>query len=55
MSTLTIDLTTLACWSSLINGQHTLQVKSMGNGYRDSNISNTVNFTKVPNEDEGGK
>lgn len=43
----TIDLSTLGGWSNVAAGQHTLQIKAKAQGYRDSNPSQAVSFTKA--------
>lgn len=44
----TVDLSTLSGWSSVTTGQHTLTIKAKAQGYRDSNPSVGVNFTRAP-------
>lgn len=43
----TIDLTTLSGWDSVEGGTHTLQVAAKANGYKDSEKSTAISFTKV--------
>lgn len=45
MSKTTLDLSTL---SDISDGIHTVKVKAKANGYRDSEFSNEVNYTKAP-------
>lgn len=44
MSKTTLDLSTL----DLTDGTHTVKVKAKADGYRDSEFSNEVNYTKAP-------
>jgi hypothetical protein len=44
MSKTTLDLSTL---SDISDGTHTVKVKAKADGYRDSDISNEVSYTKV--------
>ncbi len=43
----TIDLTTLSGWDSVEGGTHTLQVAAKADGYKDSEKSTAISFTKV--------
>lgn len=43
MSKTTLDLSTL---SDVSDGTHTIKVKANANGYRDSEFSNEVSYTK---------
>lgn len=45
MSKTTLDLSTL---SDITDGTHTVKVKAKANGYRDSEFSNEVSYTKTP-------
>lgn len=45
MSKTTLDLSTL---SDITDGTHTVKVKAKANGYRDSEFSNEVSYTKAP-------
>lgn len=45
MSTTTLDLSTL---SDITDGTHTVKVKAKADGYRDSEFSNEVSYTKAP-------
>lgn len=45
MSKTTLDLSTL---SDITDGAHTVKVKAKANGYRDSEFSNEVSYTKAP-------
>ena len=45
MSKTTLDLSTL---SDIADGAHTVKVKAKADGYYDSEFSNEVNYTKVP-------
>lgn len=45
MSKTTLDLSTL---SDISDGTHTIKVKAKANGYRDSEFSNEVSWTKAP-------
>ena len=45
MSKTTLDLSTL---SDIADGTHTVKVKAKANGYRDSEFSNEVSYTKAP-------
>ena len=45
MSKTTFDLSTL---SDIADGAHTVKVKAKADGYRDSEFSNEVNYTKAP-------
>jgi len=45
MSKTTLDLSTL---SDISDGTHTVKVKAKANGYRDSEFSNEVSYTKAP-------
>lgn len=45
MSKTTLDLSTL---SGISDGTHTVKVKAKANGYRDSEFSNEVSYTKAP-------
>ena len=43
-----IDLTTLSGWGNVANGEHNIQVVAKADGYRDSEKSTGVSFTKAP-------
>nr|DAT91715.1 MAG TPA: hypothetical protein [Caudoviricetes sp.] len=45
MSKTTLDLSTL---SDIADGAHTVKVKAKADGYRDSEFSNEVSYTKAP-------
>lgn len=45
MSKTTLDLSTLP---DISDGTHTVKVKAKADGYRDSEFSNEVNYTKAP-------
>lgn len=45
MSKTTLDLSTLP---DITDGTHTVKVKAKADGYRDSEFSNEVNYTKAP-------
>lgn len=45
-SQISIDLTTLSGWGNVANGSHNIQVVAKADGYRDSEKSTAVNFTK---------
>lgn len=45
MSKTTLDLSTL---SDISDGTHTVKVKAKADGYRDSEFSNEVSYTKTP-------
>lgn len=45
-SQVSIDLTTLSGWGNVANGQHSIQVVAKADGYKDSEKSTAVNFTK---------
>ena len=45
MSKTTLDLSTL---SDIADGAHTVKVKAKSDGYRDSEFSNEVSYTKTP-------
>ena len=45
MSKTTLDLSTL---SDITDGTHTVKVKAKADGYRDSEFSNEVSYTKTP-------
>lgn len=45
MSKTTLDLSTL---SDITDGTHTVKVKAKASGYRDSEFSNEVSYTKAP-------
>lgn len=45
MSKTTLDLSTLP---DISDGTHTVKVKAKADGYRDSEFSNEVNYTKTP-------
>lgn len=45
-SQVSIDLTTLSGWGNVANGQHSIQVVAKADGYRDSEKSTAVSFTK---------
>ena len=45
MSKTTLDLSTL---SDIADGTHTVKVKAKADGYRDSEFSNEVSYTKAP-------
>ena len=45
MNKTTLDLSTL---SDITDGAHTVKVKAKANGYRDSEFSNEVSYTKAP-------
>ena len=45
MSKTTLDLSTL---SDIADGVHTVKVKAKADGYRDSEFSNEVSYTKAP-------
>lgn len=45
-SQVTIDLTTLSGWGNVANGEHNIQVVAKADGYRDSEKSTAVSFTK---------
>ena len=45
MNKTTLDLSTL---SNISDGTHTVKVKAKANGYRDSEFSNEVSYTKAP-------
>ena len=46
MATLSVDLSTLTGWSDVTSGSHTLTIKAKATGYRDSEASTGVSFTK---------
>lgn len=46
-SRISIDLTTLSGWNSVAGGTHTLQVVAKAEGYKDSEKSTAINFTKA--------
>ena len=43
-----IDLTSLSGWGNVTSGDHVIQVVAKADGYRDSEKSTAVNFTKTP-------
>lgn len=43
---ITIDLTTLSGWNGVAGGTHTLQVVAKADGYKDSEKSTAIKFTK---------
>ena len=45
MSKTTLDLSTLP---DIVDGTHTVKVKAKADGYRDSEFSNEVSYTKAP-------
>ena len=45
-SQLTVDLADLTGWSNVTSGSHTLTIKAKADGYRDSDASAGVSFTK---------
>lgn len=45
-SQVSIDLTTLSGWGNVTSGNHVIQVVAKADGYRDSEKSTAVNFTK---------
>ena len=45
MSKTTLNLSTL---SDITDGAHTVKVKAKADGYRDSEFSNEVSYTKAP-------
>ena len=45
-SQVSIDLTTLSGWGNVANGQHSIQVVAKADGYKDSEKSTAVSFTK---------
>ena len=45
-SQVSIDLTTLSGWGNVANGQHSIQVVAKADGYKDSEPSAAVSFTK---------
>lgn len=47
-SQVSIDLTTLSGWGNVTSGDHVIQVVAKADGYRDSEKSTAVNFTKAP-------
>lgn len=47
-SQVSIDLTTLSGWGNVTSGSHNIQVVAKADGYRDSEKSTAVNFTKAP-------
>lgn len=47
-SQVSIDLTTLSGWSNVADGQHSIQVVAKAEGYKDSEKSTAVSFTKTP-------
>ena len=47
-SQVSIDLTTLSGWGNVADGQHSIQVVAKADGYKDSEKSTAVNFTKAP-------
>ena len=47
-SQVSIDLTTLSGWGNVADGQHSIQVVAKADGYRDSDKSTAVSFTKTP-------
>ena len=52
MSKTTLDLSTL---SDISDGTHTVKVKAKADGYRDSEFSNEVSYTKAPQYVLNGK
>lgn len=46
MSRINCDLTTLSGWGNVADGQHSIQVVAKADGYRDSEPSEAVSFTK---------
>ena len=50
MSKTTLDLSTL---SDIADGAHTVKVKAKADGYRDSEFSNVVSYTKAPSTYKG--
>ena len=47
-SQVSIDLTTLSGWGNVANGQHSIQIVAKADGYKDSEKSTAVSFTKAP-------
>ena len=47
-SQVSIDLTTLSGWGNVADGQHSIQVVAKADGYKDSEKSTAVSFTKAP-------
>ena len=47
-SQVSIDLTTLSGWGNVADGQHSIQIVAKADGYRDSEKSTAVSFTKTP-------
>lgn len=45
---LSIDLSTLSGWADVTTGSHTLQIRAKAVGYRTSELSTAVSFTKAP-------
>lgn len=45
-SQVSIDLTTLSGWGNVADGQHSIQVVAKADGYKDSEKSTAVSFTK---------
>lgn len=45
-SHITLDLTTLSGWGNVADGQHSIQVVAKADGYKDSEKSTAVSFTK---------
>ena len=46
ISQVSIDLTTLSGWGNVADGQHSIQVVAKADGYKDSEKSTAVSFTK---------
>ena len=46
-SQLTVDMSTLTGWDALSSGTHSVQIVAKGTGYRDSDPSTAVSFTKA--------
>lgn len=51
-SQVSIDLTTLSGWGDVADGQHSIQVVAKADGYKDSEKSTAVSFTKGAEQDE---
>lgn len=51
-SQVSIDLTTLSGWGNVADGQHSIQVVAKADGYKDSEKSTAVSFTKGTATDE---
>jgi len=47
-SQLTVDMSTLTGWDALSSGSHTVQIVAKATGYRDSEPTVAVSFTKAP-------